>query len=305
MTLPNGVVGDWRLPDETFLDSFVLPGPEHKVDVLAEQNPIGRDKRIQFFEEEHYYLIDGQHRAPRSVTSLVHSLCQDFNPKKAIASMKRSPKWPERQKEFIVNGKLMTDEEIAAKWQLNGKIQSARGTLLHFQIEQHLNDVIVEPPHSPEFKYFLQFEEEFMKPRGYVPIRTELSLFHCGLRVAGQADCICRVDGTDKIVILDWKRSKEIKTENRFQKLKEPLGYLDDCNFYAYAAQLNVYRYILETEYGFQVAGMFLGVFHPSEKRPIAVVIPRFEKEIELLVEHEKRKGRAGDPVPGDDAPFV
>jgi len=284
-TICNGTVGDWRLPDSTFLDAFVLPGPEHKRDRLSVLNPLPRDCRIEFFEEEHFYKIDGVHRAPRSVTSLIHSLCQEFDPPKAISAMKRSKNWKQRRTEFLLpNGQIMTDEEIANLWKQNGKVQSARGTLMHFQIEQHLNGNTVGTPHSPEFTYFLQFEEAFMKARGLVPFRTELSLFHCGLQAAGQADLICKVEGTDKIVILDWKRSKEIKLSNRFQKLKAPLSHLDDCNFFHYAVQLNIYRYILESEYGLEVSGMYLGVCHPSDTRPKAVVIPILDREVNLIV---------------------
>lgn len=303
--LENGTIGDWQAPDSTFLDSFVLPGPEHKRDRLSQVNPLPRDSRIEFFEADHFYRIDGKYRAPTSVTALVHSVCREFDPPMAIAAMKRGRGWKQRRQEFLLpDGSLMSDEQIAARWKQNGKVQSARGTLMHFQIEQHLNGTIVGEPHSPEFRYFLRFEEEFMRARGLVPMRTELSLFHCGLRVAGQADLICRVEGTNKIAILDWKRSKEIKTSNRFQKLKEPLSHLDDCNFFHYAIQLNIYRYILETEYDLEVSGMYLGVFHPSESRPIAVIIPRLDREVELLVSHEQAAGRAGEPCPGADAPF-
>jgi hypothetical protein len=304
--LENGVVGDWRLPDDTFLDTFVLPGPELKRDRLSVVYPLPRDSRIEFFEEKHFYLIDKKHRAPKSVTAIVHSVCRDFDPPTAIAAMKRGSAWKKRQLEFLLpDGTIMSDEQIAERWKQNGRVQSARGTLMHFQIEQHLNGTVVGLPHSPEFIYFLRFEEEFMRARGLVPMRTELSLFHCGLCVAGQADLICRVEGTNKIAILDWKRSKEIKTSNRFQKLKEPMSHLDDCNFFHYAIQLNIYRYILETEYGLEVDGMYLGVFHPSETRPMAVIIPRLEKEVELLVAHEQAAGRAGEPRPGPDAPFM
>ena len=51
-------------------------------------------------------------------------------------------------------------------------------------------------------------------------LRTEVSMFHCGLRVAGQADCLC-TDPAGNIVIWDWKRSKEIRFDGQ-QQMKPP-----------------------------------------------------------------------------------
>lgn len=306
VVVPNGLVGDWRLPDESFMSSFRLPGPSEKLGVLEARNPLPRDKRIVFEEEQHRYFIDGTTRAPRSVTQLVHQVAQHFDPAAAVSAMKNGRNWARKRQEYLrADGTEMSEAEITARWEQNGKVQSSRGTLMHFQIEQFLNGAVIEEPHSPEFSLFLRFREDFMIERKIVPLRTELSLFHCGLRAAGQADLIAVEEGTGGIVILDWKRSKEIKYKNPFQKLKAPLDYLDDCNFNLYCLQLNVYRYILESEYGMRVTGLFLGVFHPNELVPVCVEVPRLDKEIALLVEHEKRENGATDPIPGENAPFL
>ena len=47
----NGDVGDWSLGDADFLAAFHLPGPAEKHDVLKEQNPLPRDRRIVFDED--------------------------------------------------------------------------------------------------------------------------------------------------------------------------------------------------------------------------------------------------------------
>lgn len=302
----NGLVGDWRLPDAEFCASFRLPGAADKVGDLERSNPLLRDTRVVFEEERHVYYIDGRVRAPRSVTQLVHQFAQEFDAPTAIAAMRRGRNWSRRRAEFLrPDGTEMTDEEIAEKWSQNGRIQSSRGTLMHYQIEQFLNGAIIEEPHSPEFCMFLRFREDFMLARGLKPLRTELSLFHCGLRAAGQADLIASDAETGKVVILDWKRSKEIKYKNPYQNLKSPLNHLPDCNYSLYCLQLNVYRYILETEYGLVVSGMYLAVFHPNEIGPLCVEVPRLDREISLLVEHERKTHGAGDPVPGEGAPFM
>ena len=305
--VPNGLVGDWQLEDSAFLSAFTLPGPDEKLSTLEVQNPLPRDDRIAFNEKEHRYLIDSRFVAPSSVTQLVHNLAAPFDPQVAISSMRRGRNWSRKRKEYTrPDGVEMSDAEIAASWDMNGKVQSARGTLMHFQIEQHLNGATIEKPHSTEFSMFLRFREDFMDARGLVPFRTELSLFHCGLAVAGQADLLAREEGTGLIYILDWKRSKAIAYSNRYQKLRAPLSHLDDCNYIHYCLQLNIYRYILESEYGMQVGGMFLGVFHPSQSGPICVEVPRLEEQISLVLQHEKslRPTQVGPPIPGADAPF-
>lgn len=303
--VPNGLVGDWRLSDDDFCAAFRLPGAEEKVGLLDNLNPLPRDSRIVFEEESHVYHIDGRIRAPRSVTQLVHQFAQEFDSPKAVAAMRGGRNWAKRRVEFLhPDGTEMSDAEIIAKWSRNGQIQSSRGTLMHFQIEQYFNGAIIEEPHSPEYCMFLRFREDFMVARGLQPMRTELSLFHCGLRAAGQADLIAR-DESGKVVIIDWKRSKEIKYNNIYQKLHPPLEHMADCNYNLYCLQLNVYRYILETEYDLEVAGMYLAVFHPNQVCGACVEVPRLEREIALLVEHEKRTHGAGSPVPGETAPFM
>ena len=73
---------------------------------------------------------------------------------------------------------------------------------------------------------------------------------------------------------------------------------------YHYCLQLNIYAHILETEYGFRVSGMFLGVVHPTTT-PRVLEVPRLDSEINVLVEHEKACGRATEPTPGERAPFL
>ena len=80
----------------------------------------------------------------------------------------------------------------------------------------------------------MRIHEDVITPSSTV-LRTELSIFSCSLRLAGQIDCICR-DRNGKLVIWDWKRSKKIQMDSQ-QQMKAPLSHLPDCNFFAYALQ--------------------------------------------------------------------
>ena len=117
-------------------------------------------------------------------------------------------------------------------------------------------------------------------------------------------DCICK-DKDGNLIIFDWKRSKEIRSDGR-EPMKYPLQNLPDCNYFHYALQLNVYKYMLESEYGFNVAGMYLGVVHPTRERPLIVELPALPLEIAALVEYESEGEIAlPGPQPGPLAPFT
>ena len=90
-----------------------------------------------------------------------------------------------------------------------------------------------------------------------------------------------------------------------FDPLRYPLDHLPDTNFGLYALQLNLYRYILESEYAFDVSGMFLAVVHPELSAPRLIAVPRLDAEISALHDHEIEHGRAIKSAPSLDYPFV
>jgi hypothetical protein len=307
--VPNGQVGDWRLDDLAFMETFRLPGARDKCDRLAEVNPWGRDARIRFLEEEHRYIIANA-EAPRSVqarcsiTGLVGRFHEHFDADAAIGMMKRGRQWAQKRALYLRDdGSDMTNSEIKAKWAFDGRVQSSRGTLMHYQIEQHLNGNVIEAPQSPEFRQFLGFERDVMRARGLRPFRTEASLFHCGLRLAGQCDMLCQ-DAHGRYHVLDWKRSKEIKRSNRYQKMLPPLNHLDDCNYWHYALQLNLYRFVLMSEYQLDIVSLCLGVFHPNQCEFQCIELPLLEAEVAAVVAHLQQRGEAGPSVPGVWAHF-
>ena len=302
----NGEVGDWQKDDDAFLASFVLPGAANKFDILQTLNPFPRDGRIEFFEEGHKYVIDGATCVPRSVTGLVHQFEVPFDADGTIGKMRKGSNWNLKKKDYTKpNGEIMTDAEIKDKWDKNRDVSSRRGTLMHWQIEMFLNGAKIFGPFSTEFGYFLNFYQKFMLEKGLEAVRTEFSVFHSGLVCAGQIDLLARYAGTKSYVILDWKRSKEIRTSNRFQRLKAPLRHLDQTNLETYSLQLNMYRYILQTEYDVAVEEMYLVVLHENNEAPFVKSVRTMDDEIDLIVKYEQETRHAGNPTSGAAAPFV
>ena len=133
---------------------------------------------------------------------------------------------------------------------------------------------------------------------------AQVNLFHVGLTLCGQPDLLMR-DGGGSIVIVDWKRSKQIEFENGWRCLQYPLEHLPDCNGFLYSLQLNVYRYMLETENGYTVTAMLLAVCHPDLEAPRLIECPRMDREMTSIVEYEIECGRATAAALPIDAPFL
>ena len=126
----------------------------------------------------------------------------------------------------------MMSDEIAATWHYNGLVQRSRGTLFHYHCEMFLNGASIEGPPSPEFYQWLMLFQNIITRDAEI-LRTELPVFHVGLQVAGQIDCVCRVPDDGSLLLWDWKRAKEIKYDSDTQ-MKPPLSHLPDCNYWTY-----------------------------------------------------------------------
>ena len=90
------------------------------------------------------------------------------------------------------------------------------------------------------------------------------------------------------------------------QSISEGGENTSTSNYWLYALQLNIYGYILSSEYGMKVGSLYLAVVHPDIGMPKLILCPRLDAEIEMLVDYEILCGRArARAVPGQRAPFV
>ena len=245
-------------------------------------NPHERDSRISFNEETHTYSIDGSSEGITSVTTLIHKHFPHFDPHDIIQKMRNSKNGiPEKYKN-------MSDDEIKLQWSENGKEASGKGTKIHKSIELFYNNE--EVPEKPtEFMYFLDFHES-IKDR-LIPYRTEWSIFRKDLNLAGQLDMLYTIkDQEGKYALYDWKRSKEIKTENKFEKGLGKLSHLDHCNYNHYSIQLNIYKRILETLYGLSITEMCLVILYPENDTFKLYPVKEMKKEIDYIFNERKKE---------------
>ncbi len=239
--------------------------------MLKAKHPHERDAHLRFDEGPHVYYIDGD-RDNVSVTTLVHRYFKKFDSDAIIQKMMASPNWP--------NSKYfgMSVPEIKRVWSEAGRDASTRGTRMHKSIECFYNQEPVSACEDVEFKMFTEFDSEW----NLEPYRTEWEIFDKDLRIAGSVDMVFVKDG--EYMIYDWKRSKEIKFDNRWSRGLGVMEGHDDCNHVTYSLQLNIYRYILEKHYGLHISGMWLVVIHPTFDKYQRIQCLNLKDEVELIM---------------------
>ena len=268
---------------------------------LARQNPHERDQHIHFDEGPHKYTIEGvpgiTHETEfTSVTTWVHKHFEHFDAKKIIAAMMRNQK---KWNDPIANAKYYgkTAEEIEEMWTAAGREAATKGTEMHYKIECFYNTPAPAPaPATTEFKYFLKFNDEYKSI--LKPYRTEWTVFHEEARIAGSIDMVYEVieqpaidttaDTTaTPLAIYDWKRCREITKTNRGNKFAThpAIEHLPDTNYWHYALQLNIYKYILQTKYGKTITDLYLIVLHPEAQNYQRIKLPDLQTEVSALFE--------------------
>lgn len=258
---------------------------------LAKKYAHPRDERITFDEESHTYTIDGSKEGWSSCTQFIHGFVQEFDADAIIKKMMGSPKWSESK----YYG--MTADAIKTQWSNSANEASTAGTRMHLDIERYNNAEPVGnlegdgwvPNASTEWDFFLAYEKKFRQKNGFIPYRTEWLVFKEDIKLAGSIDMLyLKPDGT--LAIYDWKRAKEIKYENSFQKMRPPLDNLPDTNYWHYSLQLNIYRRILEELYGVVVSEMALVVLHPNNRSYKVLQLNRMDEAVSAMFEDRAAK---------------
>ena len=251
-------------------------------DIVFEQ-----DDKLTFDEEQHLYTLGDV--VMRSVSNVVGMFFREFD---AVG---------------ISLKKCFGNETEAAKlresWECKGAVASQAGTFMHKQIEDYLNgkqvpDLLCDVSFngnfirhnevvdiSREWSYFKAFERSV----SFTPFRTEWRVYDADARIAGTLDFVCACeDGTYEIY--DWKRSNKIDpTErNRWASGLNGLEHLTDTSYIHYCLQQNLYRYILQKNYGIKISRMNLVVLHPELPTFRVVPVPPMEREVAMIIQKIK-----------------
>jgi ATP-dependent exoDNAse (exonuclease V) beta subunit len=141
-------------------------------------------------------------------------------------------------------------------------------------------------PNKPlEWQYFINFIKDHPNLK---PYRTEWTVYNEDIKISGSIDMVYK-NPDDTLSIYDWKRAKGITRINTFNKfaLTPCICHLPDSNFWHYALQLNMYKYILETKYNKIVKELYLVRLHPDaeEKNYELIQLPILSIEINDLIQ--------------------
>ena len=234
---------------------------------------------VKFQEDLHRYT-NSKEEIYISATTIVHKYAADFDGEywsmyKAIEIL--DPNFKKNKKIYLaskttdyllsvipynmtLDSVLKGQESILKDWKHKNDVSKIKGTAFHKGKENLIlssNTITFQEASHKVQDYKVLFEGRSLSelkdvnyydclPDGYY---SELLLFHHGYKIAGTADVvIIKTDahGNRFVLIDDFKTNKEIKTENRFQKMKFPMNKFDDCNANHYNLQTSLYGYLLE-----------------------------------------------------------
>jgi ATP-dependent exoDNAse (exonuclease V) beta subunit len=245
--------------------------------LLEKQNPHERDARIEFNSEDHEYFIDGV-----KATTSVSQVIGDFFPKF------KTEFWSKKK----ARERGVPVETVLKEWKDKGDIAANLGTFLHEQIENYYNEEEYDGT-SIEFKYFLNFSNKYPSME---PFRTEWRIFDETLMLAGTIDMVYLNPQTGKYFLFDWKRSEKVvdgqgsPIRPSYQYASDPIAHLSDNSYNKYSLQQNLYKHLLEKNYGITISSINLLVLHPNRHGFQVVSVPDMKKEvIDLLTSYSER----------------
>lgn len=147
-------------------------------------------------------------------------------------------------------------QEILDEWSKINKESCERGTKIHAQLENSFykagsNITLKKFGIGGKFECKKDYNELDMEYGIYPEYLIYYDNPKLGLHIAGQIDLLIK-SGND-IYIADHKTNKKIDLKGFYnsstrstEKLKYPLGTLDNCNFNVYQLQLSTYAWMLQ-----------------------------------------------------------
>ena len=250
---------------------------------LTFKNKHPRDDNLVFHEPTHTYYIAGSSKGVISCTKFLHEFFPHFDADATIQKMMKSKNWASS----VWNTPGVTPEKIKKAWSSKGEEASTAGTAMHLAIEQFLHgspeEINPKTYDTVEWKYFMNFWNKVKDD--LVPYRSEWEVWMDEFKLCGSIDMVFYRKSDNSYVIYDWKRSKDIKTDNPFGKGFGPVSHLPDSNYWHYTLQLNVYKYFLQTHYGLRVSDMYLVILHPDNKNYREIRLNHLDEEVLGMLE--------------------
>lgn len=189
---------------------------------------------------------------------------KDFTEMKRNRDFK-SPAWIEWACKFVdMDELLQTISDILKEWEDEKNASLEKGTLYHLSKEKqaYIEGYDINPFTGKKFVTMMQrppknddkvsmVADLWDLKDGYYP---ELMLWNNIFKIAGTADKVFieTVDGVRYVDFDDYKTNKKIKKTNPYEKMRRPLGSLDNCEWSFYRLQISLYAWMME-QFGFKV----------------------------------------------------
>ena len=234
--------------------------------------------KVAFQEGPHrYFNIDDESIIYTSVTTLIGKYEPEFDSEftskyKALEKLLPSDVWKKEKGGLWKSHKIPKDflevynisdselnkvqQEILDEWSKINKESCERGTKIHAQLENSFykagsNITLKKFGIGGKFECKKDYNELDMEYGIYPEYLIYYDNPKSGLHIAGQIDLLIK-SGND-IYIADHKTNKKIDLKGFYnsstrstEKLKYPLGTLDNCNFNVYQLQLSTYAWMLQ-----------------------------------------------------------
>jgi len=251
--------------------------------MLKHLNPHKNDCLISFDPIPHIYNnLSNNSQFHSSVTSFVKRFFPSFESKQdgILKSLVAKNFNNKSSKYFQLN-----EQQIKDLWNVDKISAASKGTLLHASIEYYFNDQshLINPDilSSTEWSYFLNF---LSFNKHLTPYRTEWEIFDPDADLAGSIDMVFK-DSSGLFHIYDWKRSKEIKLFSfNNESALDPINHIPNSNYWHYALQLNIYKYILQKNYDIIIDKLHIVVFHENFNNFLDYELPCLQNEVKSMM---------------------
>lgn len=179
---------------------------------------------INFDTEKHLYT-DNNGNEFTSVTRIIHKLSHVFDEDGNIIRA-------------VAKRDGLTVEQVSDLWNKKSQDSLDKGKHIHKVFEDYVNTKMFNPNYSLLLNTFNR-----IIPKGRK--ESEIKIWNDKHRIAGTADLLVAHNG--KISVFDYKTNMCINFHSKYgNKMKYPVGHLDDCEYNKYSIQLSFYAWMLE-----------------------------------------------------------
>jgi ATP-dependent exoDNAse (exonuclease V) beta subunit len=199
-----------------------------------------------------------------SVTTFIKEFFEEFKEKEVAKKLSNIPKFKAEKKGMRY-------------WLKRWKYSRDQGTLIHKEIQEYIQKGII-----PKEEKALSAVKFFEIPKNKSILSSEVIVYSDKYKLAGTIDVLEeKEEGVYNII--DWKTNEEIRLEGYKGKTgKNICKDIQDSNYWHYALQLNLYKFILEEN---NIKVELMKLVHLEEGAYSVYIIPDMREIIIKMLE--------------------